>query len=425
MKKVLSLTLVLAMSLCLLAGCGITAGNSNVTLNTPTTPAPYTVQVVDAFGAPCAQGTLVRILQGGSQVKLVKTDATGKISQELPDGEYTVELKFVDESAAYYYDQSNLTLNKDKKNLVITLYSAVSGSPVSLFAPSLKEEASKAMDAYDVAVGGTYVELQQGERNYFLFTPSEAGLYHFSVQNSDAVLGYYGASYYVQNTTISQPESGIIEVNIRPSMLVGGGSALVLGLDATGSSTSAVLSIQRVGDPVLGDDDVPYQAYEPQTAPVAYTLPAGTKTTDFDLTAATYNLVMGADGFYHLDSADGPLVLVKITKDSGGSKYLAPLEEMATKSIVGKYFYDENGKLLKKEAYNQCIQDYAACADEATGMYPLTEDLKYIIQQRGDHYGWFDPDRPEGYAFTDDNGNPIAGINLENAWLLFCCYVQK
>ncbi len=417
MKRIISLVLVV--SLCLLAGC---AGGTEPA---DTQPDGYMVSVVDAFGKPCTEGIIVRVLQGSTQVKMQKTNAEGKAILDLADGDYTVELKFVDESASHYYDTSDLTLNKDKKSLSITLYSAVSGDPQSLFAPSIAEDGQKDMDAYYVGVGGTYVQLTAKERNYFLFTPTEAGLYHFSVQNTDAVLGYYGASYYVQDSTISQPQNGIIEVNMKPSMIVGGTNSLVLGLDATGSSTSAILTIQRVGDPVLGDEDEPYQTYEAKTPPTAYTLPAGTKTVDFDLTAGGYNLVLGEDNFYHLDSADGPLVLVKITKDSGGSKYLAPLEEMATKAIVGKYFYDEDGKLIKKEAYNQCIQDYADCADEETGMYPLTEDLKYIIQQRGDHYGWFDSSCPQGYVFTDEGGNPIPGINPEISWLLFCCYIQK
>ncbi len=421
MKRILSLTLVLVMSLSLLAGCGGSGTNGGTT-----EPAGYTVSVVDAAGNPCADGIIVCFMQGSSQVKMQKTDANGSVLVDLEDGDYTVELKFVDESVAHYYDTSDLTLTKNKKSLTITLYNALSGQPESLFAPSLLQEEQKDMPAYHVGVGGTYVELTPGERNYFLFTPTEAGLYHFSVQATDAVLGYYGASYYVQDTSISQPEGGIIEVNLKPSMIVGGTNSLVFGLDATGTSTTAVLTVQRAGEHLTGDEDVPYQTYEPATPPTAYTLPADTKTVDFDLTADSYDLVLGADNFYHLDSADGPLVLVKIAKDSGGSQYLAPLEEMATKAIIGKYFYDDNGKLLKKEAYNQCIQDYAACADEATGLYPMTEDLKYIIQQRGDHYGWFDIERlGRGYVFTDENGNPVPDINPEISWLLFSCYIQK
>ncbi len=413
MKRILSLTLVVMLAVCLFAGC-----ESNE-------PDGYTVSVVDAFGAPCTQGIIVRFLQDGNQVKMQKTDENGKVSLDLADGNYTVELKFVGDDVAHYYDQSDLTLTPSKKSLTITLYSATSGEPVSLTAPSLQSDIQVANNAYQVGVGGTYVELTAGARNYFLFTPTEAGLYQFSTQNTDAVLGYYGASYYVQKDTITQPESGFIEVNIKTHMIVGGTTSLVIGLDATGTSTTAILNIHRTGDPLLGDEDEPYQTYQAKTPPTPYTLPAGAKTVDFDLTADGYELVLGTDNFYHLDSADGPLVLVKITKDSGGSKYLAPLEEMATKAIVGKYFYDDNGQLTKKESYNQCIQDYAKCADEDTGMYPLTEDLKYIIQQRGDHYGWFDPANTTGYVFTDDSGNPIADINPEISWLLFSCYIQK
>ena len=61
-------------------------------------------------------------------------------------------------------------------------------------------------------------------------------------------------------------------------------------------------------------------------------------------------------------------------------------------------------------------------ADEAEGTYPLTEDLKYIVQQRGDYSGWFDADASL-YLFKDQNGVPIPGMNTENLWLFMCCYL--
>ncbi len=404
--------------ICLLSACGGQGGSD--------TPAGYSVTVKDFFGKPCTDGVIVRFLQGGKQVTMQVVDANGNVTKDLADGEYTVELKFTGDEP-YYYDTTDLTLTPDKKSLEITLYSAVSDEPQSLYAPSLKGEENRDLPAYDILPGGTYVSLEAGERNYFLFTPTEAGLYHISVQDSDAILGYYGISYYVQNKTISEPTGGFIEVNIKQHMLgVGGTNTLVFGLDATGSSSSAVLVIERVGDALLGDEDVPYEVYEPATPPAAFTLPADTKIGEFDLKAATdtYNIVLGSDGYYHMNSENGPLVLVRLGKDAKGTTYLAPLEEIATKSIIGKYFYDEDGKLLKKESYNQCIQDYAKCVDESTGLYPLTEDLKYIIQQRGDHYGWFDINSP-GYLFVDNNSNIVPGINNDIAWLVICCYVQE
>jgi len=67
--------------------------------------------------------------------------------------------------------------------------------------------------------------------------------------------------------------------------------------------------------------------------------------------------------------------------------------------------------------------EYIANADEDDGVYPLTEDLKYIIQQSGDHSGWWDFDGP-GYIFLDEGGNKVADINPEIAWLFMCCHTN-
>ncbi len=419
--KALLLVLVMVLSVSLLAACGGQGGSEPTQAQAP----GYSVKVVDAFGEPCSQGVIVRFMQNGQQVTMQKVDENGIANKDLEKGEYTVELQLTGDEA-FYYDDSDLTLTADKTSLEVVLYKGVEGEPTMVFAPSLSGS-SLDMAAYDLYVGATYVKLEAGERNYFLFTPTEPGLYEFGVIHSDAVLGYYGIPFFVQSNTLTQPEDGKIQVNLKQSM-IGEANVLVFGLDATGEKEDAIFTIQRVSDPLTDEEDVPFEVYQAKTPPEAYTLPAGTKTADFDLTAATdaYTLVLGSDNFYHMNTADGPLVMVKLGEASGGSKYLTNLEEMATKAQVCKYFYDENGEFIRKESYNECIQSYAACMDEKSGLYPLTEDLKYIIQMRGDHYGWFEEaNTKHGYIFMDDNGNPVPGINNEISWLVLCCYVVE
>ena len=60
--------------------------------------------------------------------------------------------------------------------------------------------------------------------------------------------------------------------------------------------------------------------------------------------------------------------------------------------------------------------------DEQTGLYPLTEDLKYIIQTNGNYQGWWEVDG--NYIFRDESGAEILGIDPETAWLFMCCYIQ-
>ena len=92
------------------------------------------------------------------------------------------------------------------------------------------------------------------------------------------------------------------------------------------------------------------------------------------------------------------------------------------KKIVTVTDTENVDNFVKRESYNECINAYVACADENYGVYPLTDDLIYIIQQRGDHYGWFDSSNKDSYLFKDMNGNLNLEINPEISWLFPCCY---
>lgn len=425
MKKITALLLALVLALSLVA-CGKE--------ETPAVDAPeaeaapgYNVTVVDAFGNPYTDGVIVRFMQNGQQVSMQVVDENGKVSKDLEKGDYTVELQFTDKDASFYYDQTDLNLSADKTALEIVLYNAVSGEPASLNAYSLLTGSNKDQPAYNVGVGGTYVELIPGERNYFLFAPTQGGTYEFSVQGANAAIGYYGATHFVQEHSAAEVVDNKFTSSIKDSMIGTNGTGttvMVIGLDAGTDETSAILTIERIGDPQWDVTDEPWQIYQPTIELQPYEHKAK-GLGEFDLKAATgtYNLVLGSDNYYHLDSQDGPLVLVRLGKAAGGVKYLDTFQTILEHSGITKYFYDEEGNFLKKESYDQCLIEYFDYMDEDTGLYPLTEDLKYIIQMRGDHYGWFDQNSP-GYIFFDGNNNPIVGINHDISWLFMCCYAK-
>ena len=427
MKKMMALLLAVVMVCGMLAACG-GKGNADAPADNQAANAPaagnYQVKVVDAFGNPVTSGVIVRYMQNGQQVSMQVVNEEGIVTKDLADGEYTVELQFTDKDAAYYYDQSDLKLASASDSLEITLYNALKGETQTLFAYSPTTDGNKDYEVYRVSVGGTYVELEPGERNYFLFAPTEGGTYAFSVQNSDAVIGYYGAPHFVQQVTMIEPVDNVITESIKESMIGNNGTGttvMVLGLDST-ADTSAILTVERIGDPEWTVEDEPWQIYQ-ATHELKEYVHDGSSLGEFDLKAATntYNLVLDSEGYYHLDSADGPLVLVRLGEASGGSKYLSAFQTITDRSGVTKYFYDEDGNFVKKESYTECLIEYYDYMDEETGLYPLTEDLKYIIQMRGDHYGWFDVESP-GYIFLDENNIPIRDLNHEISWLFYCCY---
>ncbi len=424
MKKITALLLVLVMVCTLFAACD--SQKAEDATNAATAAPGYNVTVVDCFGNPYTDGVIVRFMQNGQQVSMQVVDENGNVNKELEQGDYTVELQFTDKDAVYYYDQTDLTLSAEKTALEIVLYNAIGGEPYPLFAHSLLTDGTKEHAAYGVSVGGTYVELIPGERNYFLFTPTQAGTYEFSVQGAEAAIGYYGATHFVQQSSAAEVVDNKFTSSIKDSMIGTNGTGttvMVIGLDAGANETSAILAIERIGEPQWDVTDEPWLNYEATIELQPYTHSAGVSLAEFDLTAATdtYNLVLGSDNYYHLDSENGPLVLVRLGKASGGSKYLDAFETILEHSGVTKYFYDEEGNFLKKESYDQCLLEYFKYMDADSGLYPLTEDLKYIIQMRGDHYGWFEEGNP-GYIFLDANNNPVSGLNHEISWLFMCVY---
>ena len=426
MKKKLFCILALAVLLCFAMVLGACDGQGASGSNNGT-DATYQVSVVDAAGNPYTKGVIVRFLQNGQQAAMQVVGENGVAEKVMTKGDYTVELMFTDADTAYYYDQSDLALSADKTQLEIVLTYATSGEA------KLIQAQGKEYEAYPVTVGSTHVKLTAGERTYFLFTPTEAGTYQVSMEEPGTQVGYYGAPHFVQEHSAAEVVDNAFTVSIKAGMIGSGDTGttvLVIGVDSE-SVAEGTLMVARTGDPEYSIEDEPWTIYQATAELTDYTLPAGAVLKDFDLTATDlYTLVLNeTDGFYHLDSADGPLVLVRLGEKSGGSKYLDSLETIINHSGVVKYFFDAEGNFEKKESYTECLMQYIGyedqsnnekhpgCMDPNSGVYPLTEDLKYIIQQRGDYAGWWDP-AADLYLFKD-----LPGINAENAWLFMCCYI--
>ena len=86
----------------------------------------------------------------------------------------------------------------------------------------------------------------------------------------------------------------------------------------------------------------------------------------------------------------------------------------------GKVFYNSDGSIRLKESYNECMMAYINCRNPQTGsaafeVYPLTEDLMYMLKNGGEHMGWWDETKPM-YIFSEVNEV------TEIAYLFACCY---
>ena len=398
-------------------------GNGNSTPES--TEAVYKVTVKDAVGNPYTSGVIVKFLKDGKQSAMQNVNAQGVAEKKMEKGDYTVELMLTS-AEEVYYDKTDLKLTAEKTEMEIIMAKTAGEATESLFAYSIIDETNKDHAACNINTGSTYVTLTSGERNYFIFTPKEAGKYEFSFTGAEGTVGYYGAPHFVQQNSYAELIDGKFNVSIKASMIgndaASGTTRLVIGVDAGADVNGGFLSVVRIGEPDWSIEDEPWTVYPTPENIEAYTLPAGVLLKEFDLTADGYTLVFNeTDGFYHLNTADGALVLVRIGEDS---KYIASFKKILETIGVNKYFFKDDGTFEKKESYVECLTAYIEKADEEKGVYPLTEDLKYIIQQYGDHMGWWDGERTNGtYLFVDENGNKIPGINEEIAWLLMCCYI--
>ncbi len=417
-KKLMAaaLALCLTFTLCACAGTPAQTEPSQPASNVAEGEAAYRVNVMDAQGNPYSAGVVVRFMQNGTQAAMQVVNENGVAEKALAKGDYTVELVFTDAEAAFHYDQSDLTLTADKTELTVVLAKAVGGQAQQLYANG------KDYEAYRVEVGSTYVELTPGDRTYFLFAPTQAGTYKVTTSEAGAVVGYYGAPHFVQSESAAEVVDNAFTISISAGMVGTGdtGTAvLVIGVDSV-ELESCMLSIERIGEAEHTISDEPWTEYVTTHTPEAFTLKleAGQKLTYVDIegSAEDYQVVLGEDGYYHMGAADGPVVYVNLGKDAPHISFQVVIQGDGPMggAPVRKYFFDENGEFVKKEDYTDILISYFDCMDETYDVYPLTEDLKYIIQNGGE--GWWDVNSPD-YI--------LDGCNPEIAWLFACCYVAQ
>lgn len=148
------------------------------------------------------------------------------------------------------------------------------------------------------------------------------------------------------------------------------------------------------------------------------------ETADYVDITEEHTVVLGEDGYYHLDSADGAIVYVDL--DYVWS-FADPINSTTGSGQVYLYVYDENGALTKYEngnyvKYNAtaAIQEYLDAADE-NGYYPLTADLVYFYQSYGTSQGWYTP----GMSFLASAELIPADFVAETAWMFACFTVAE
>ena len=408
-----------------LFGC---AGSSNSgTTNTGddlSADAEYQIRLVNAFGEVMKIGAVAQLYSGDQQVCMQAFGPEGIAKKTLARGEYSFKLAFTSSDASYYYDESKCVFTATDTTVDVVLYDTLTETKNLHAYANADATVTTDCTAYVAGAGAYYANLKAG-RNYLLFIPKVAGTYEFYSESKDVTVGYYGSTHFVQKNNVADTTEKGIEISISASSIGEGDQATaiyVIGFDAS-TDISAVLKIERIGDAEYSTADEPWTVYQPTYDIKKFELSNSLTLKKFDITAATdtYKLIYNeTDGYYHLGAANGPVVLIYLGVNTD---YIDSIQKIADNSNILKYFYDENGKFVKRETYVSCVNQYIENMDEASGTYPLTQDLMYILSQHGEYVGWWNRESPN-FIYKNENDSPVLGVNYEIAWLSFCCYAE-
>ena len=376
----------------------------------------YTVKVVDAAGNPM-QDIVVTYHKDGEPVTMASVNAEGVAIAYLEAGDYTVSLTG-SSGAALKHDRESAKLSVDKTETTITVASDISGQA---------HQTAYWGNYYKLSVGSSWIDLSK-QTNYvdefgvlmYVFNPGTSGVYRVSTDEG-AVVGSYGSINFPNGPIYSTDnEDGYFDLTIRDGEFANDNQpSLVLGLRPGAGMREATITIVRVAD---APAELPVTIYEPAKQPEVFKYTQGGNLTYVNLKKAA-NIEKRSDGFYYLN---GKKLYMNL---SNGAPYLTisnmlgivydPNTESWGNSSMGTgmkgLIYDDIN-VIGIEDFTLCMWDYCKASDPISGLYPLDDDLIYIIKSCGSYMGWWNVDSPN-YLF-----GTVEGLNTETAWMFAVCY---
>ncbi len=397
MKKVLSVLIVLAMVLAMVPV--VSAESEGTILHsvtdvavTPNEPYVYegvapgdgTVHVESSpsFGKP-GSGFIVKTYSSSGALihdtgsKQYIGDKWGK-----PTTDYTVSTG--DKIVVTVYACNNYTNIEGQIGLTVTFYGDGS-EPVQR-----TETAWSTYDESNPVDVGTHTVAMDPNSDYTLvyFEPSQIGVYTVSV-SGDATVGWWGAS----SAYLSRPRNPSASLE-REIKAVGNGA--VFGISGTGEVT---LTIEKTGESE-GNQEKVYIEWPNQHTPDASLCFNGIGTA-VDITQP-HTAVLGEDGFYHLDAADGPVLFVDLTTQ--GFDLTAAFGAYGANSMKGNWDgtdYD----------FKSCMAKYNTALSGSSYVYPMTEDLYALINSYGVNQFWFEEGK-SNFDKVNEGGFDETGVRF-------------
>lgn len=380
----------------------------------------YGIWIVDGLGNPVSN-VIVKVLKDGEQVKMYPYNGT-HLELDIEAGNYQIELDLSQTGKSYVYDADACVLTHEERYAAIRLFETTS-EPEVIFVGS---PISADYNAYSVGQGSYKLTLTPNDYTFFIFRPTAAAIYTLTYEcESNLTISYHGSSFFVQGSDITEGASSIskyengLSVSVYSSNI---GGDLVFAIKSDGA-TSCVINIANAGDPGTRLEDEPWTPYLEDKAMVEKQLSAskaGTYTT-INLTDTTVKAVFNeTDGYYHLNTIDGPIIFIDLTTDS---QFVSSIQTISANQRIGVYIYDINGNISEKRSYNELFLQYGMPnsmekVDEPIRI-PLTAKLAEAIKSFGDKNSWWAEGSETNIFDKVLLGSPY---NREYAWLLYCGY---
>ena len=377
----------------------------------PANEVSYKVTVRKSDGTP-AHDIIVKATKDGAEIAFKLVGPTGFVTFTLPEDSYTVVVE-TPAGEPLYVDTDAAVLTPDAPEITLTvLEAAVSTQPLD--APSKHGDYVR-QEAALVGEGQTYIPYVSGDYTYVIFTPTRPGMYEFTCEGENAVISYHGAPINVFDHPLLETVDGKVTFDI-PAGSIGDSpdatARYVFRLEGTGSGCTFIAT--RTGDVPKSPHDEPWVIPMPTAEDLKpYEGVTDGRLTDLDVTNPALTVVKGEDGYYHLNTVDGPVVFIRV---SSASPYMADFNKICETARVCAYVYNEDGSFNRRESYNEMILEYVTVANE-DGVVPLNDQLAYMVKTAGDYMGWWN--------FSD--GLDIFGDKIVDpaiAWLFACAVYQ-
>ena len=221
--------------------------------------------------------------------------------------------------------------------------------------------------------------LETAVTTLYVFTPAEMGVYTITAPEG-AILGYWGAGEWFLN----DPNS---TTNTYEWTCTSVGQGAYIGVTNVGSNFQ--LNIAKTGDynPIVYTE----VEYINQAELVPFEVPSCFTLGSYVDVSEPHTAVLGADGYYHLDSEDGDILLMDLNHQD------IVLSNKLNSDIPTMYLYTDeqldDGSYIKYDiryAIAKNDKDEKLSYEEVMspeGYYPLTEDLIRFYKEYATAHG--------------------------------------